>query len=128
MNEFFRNINDLIQRWLLLIVVAVSVVNCGLISEVAESAAYALLRQSILQAGKSKEYANCVEKVLKLQDPTKDFKENLFTPDRLLQHLNNEKEIAEYLCENQNVVIVGVIGLLILFLLCIYGIYRYILK
>ena len=124
MNEFFRNINDLIQRWLLLIVVAVSVVNCGLISEVAESAAYALLRQSILQAGKSKEYANCVEKVLKLQDPTKDFKENLFTPDRLLQHLKNELEVADFLCENQNVVIAGAIVLVILFILCICRICR----
>lgn len=97
---------------------AVSVVNCGLISDVVESAAYALLRQSILQSGKSPEYASCVEKVLKWQDATKDFKEHLLAPDRLLQHLKAELDAADFLCKNRIALSFGAIVLVILFLLC----------
>lgn len=103
---------------------AVSVVNCGLISDAVESAAYALLRQSNLQSGKSPEYANCVEKVLKWQGATKDFKENLLSPDRLLQHLKAELDAADFLCENRIALSVGAIVLVVLLLLCICGVCR----
>lgn len=97
---------------------AVSVVNCGIVSEIAESAAYSLLRQSTIESGKSEQYADCIQKVLKWQDPAKDFKENIFTPDRFLQHLKSELQTADFLCENRIALSVGAIVIVILFLMC----------
>lgn len=98
---------------------AVCAVNCGIISDVVENGAYALLRNSILQSGKSPAYADCIEKVLKWQNPSKDFKANIFEPDRLLQHLKSELDTADFVCENRIVLAVGAIVLIVLLLLCI---------
>ncbi|CAO1423859.1 unnamed protein product [Diamesa serratosioi] len=110
------------NQWMLLIVMAVSVstANSGMFTEVVESAAYTLLRQSILEAGKSEQYANCIEKVLKFQGAGKDIKENIFNPDRLLQHLKNELNTADLLCENRIVfsLVAIVLAILIIISIC----------
>lgn len=100
---------------------AVSFVNCGIIEDAVEAGAYALLRQSILESGKSVEFADCIEKVLKWQGAGKDMKENMFNPDRLMEHLKTELNTADFLCENRIVLSVVAFVLAILFILCICG-------
>jgi hypothetical protein len=118
--KFTDSILYSLPRILFLVVSCLLVVhsNANFLASFAEKGAYEIIRQALIENGKTHEEATCIVKFMKATGATDDVTSLIFDPKAMVQELQNRIDFANFACSGAGILTFFIAIIVLVWICC----------